>query len=734
MVATGEVRRRAGLRWRRRGGRSIVVSSWLGFAVNVLLLAAAIALVAAGSAYQGSAIAGTARAQHLRLTNAELKSEFLSAQRSLRGYASTGVDRFLQTYYAQRTDFVADLATARGLAWPAVLPGVRREGAAAADAFRLGDAAVAAPRRSAAAASLYDRVGSASARFTAANERLQAGVARQSEELTAGARRSLGIGQAGATLALAIALLVPITGSLIIIYRLAYPLRRITGTVRRLAAGEHEARAGVPAGPAELKSLAQSVNFLAVENDRMRGDLQRRADLAEVVRRASQRIREHLDAEGVVREAVAAIEEHLGSDFVWVGVIADGELTLPEGNPEDWGLRAAVVSSVPPDYLDWSVDLYRRRGSYVLGDLRSAQAMDLPDPVRRALLEIGAVSLLVVPFGSGEELLGELTLVRTKPEPRPWTAAEVQAAEAVALEVGRGLEHARMYAERGETVAELTELDRAKSEFLASVSHDLRTPLTSITGYAEVLADDEGHPLSEAQRRMVGAIGRNGERLRNLIEDILTMSKIEMGAYQPALRPVDLAGEVRDAVADIRAPAGDKGVRVDLSGPAEGLVVTGDADQLGRALGNLLANAVKYTPRGGTITVTGGREDAEAVVSVTDTGIGIPQRDQGSLFTRFFRASNAVSQAIPGTGLGLAIVRAVVDNHQGQVTLSSREGEGTTVVIRLPLLAPDGAPGGDGAPDGAPGGDVAPDGDGGAGAASPSPDGGMGGAEDGGRP
>jgi signal transduction histidine kinase len=185
--------------------------------------------------------------------------------------------------------------------------------------------------------------------------------------------------------------------------------------------------------------------------------------------------------------------------------------------------------------------------------------------------------------------------------------------------------------------------------------------------------------------RMLDTIDRNAARLRSLIEDVLTMSKIETGAFKTVMRPVRLAEVVSSAVAAL-SPIADKGALTltsDESDPA--LVVSGDEDQLDRMMMNLLSNAVKFTPPGGRVTVSANRENGTAVVRVADTGIGIPDKDKKDLFNRFFRASNAVRAAVPGTGLGLSIVRAIIANHGGDLDFQSREGGGTTVTIRLPL-------------------------------------------------
>jgi signal transduction histidine kinase len=235
-------------------------------------------------------------------------------------------------------------------------------------------------------------------------------------------------------------------------------------------------------------------------------------------------------------------------------------------------------------------------------------------------------------------------------------------------------------------VARLQELETAKTDFLSTVSHELRTPLTSISGYVELLLDGDAGQLNTGQERMVEVIVRNTRRLRELIEDMLTLSKIESGAFRTTKREVDLTGLVENALAAI-GPAAAKasvGLRCEVYGP---LTLAADPEQIDRILSNLLANAIKFTPPNGTVTVTGRREGEDVVIVVADTGMGIPEAEQQALFARFFRASNAIHQAVPGTGLGLAIVRTIVDNHGGRIDVDSTEGVGTTVAVRLPADA-----------------------------------------------
>jgi len=227
------------------------------------------------------------------------------------------------------------------------------------------------------------------------------------------------------------------------------------------------------------------------------------------------------------------------------------------------------------------------------------------------------------------------------------------------------------------------ELETAKTVFLSTVSHELRTPLTSIAGYVELLLDAEAGELNPAQQRMLEVIGRNTRRLRELIEDMLIAAAIESGEFRTAKRSVDLAGLVETALAEIASAAAAASVRLcaQVYGP---LPLDADPDQLDRVLADLLANAVKFTPPAGTVTVTGRRDGDTVVLAIADTGMGIPAAEQPALFDRFFRASNAIDQASPGTGLGLAIARTIVESHDGRIEVRSAEKVGTTVTVWLP--------------------------------------------------
>jgi len=233
----------------------------------------------------------------------------------------------------------------------------------------------------------------------------------------------------------------------------------------------------------------------------------------------------------------------------------------------------------------------------------------------------------------------------------------------------------------------LRELDRLKDEFLSLVSHELRTPLTSIRGYLDLVLDEEAGELNSEQRRFLEAVERNSGRLLRLVGDLLFVAQADAGRLSLEQAKVDLASLAADCVEGVAPTAAEKSINLILSAtPVPAFV--GDRGRLGQVLDNLVSNALKFTPEGGTVEVSTKLSGDHVSIEVSDNGIGIPAADQPRLFERFFRSSVAEEQAIPGTGLGLAIVKAIVEAHKGEITIESDPGGGgTTFRVDLPLTA-----------------------------------------------
>ncbi|MET3960725.1 PAS domain S-box-containing protein [Marmoricola sp. OAE513] len=234
------------------------------------------------------------------------------------------------------------------------------------------------------------------------------------------------------------------------------------------------------------------------------------------------------------------------------------------------------------------------------------------------------------------------------------------------------------------------ESDRIKDEFFATVSHELRTPLTSMLGYSELMADLE--QLSPQGKRFLQVITRSAERELRLVDDLLTLVAIEESGLTIRTATIDLEPVVRDAVEAARPRAEDVDIDLSLEIPGFPLQVEGDRDRIGQAIDNLLSNALKFTPSGGSVRVRLRVHGQNAEIEVADSGTGIGDAEPSRIFERLYRAGSAIAQQVPGAGLGLTIALAIVEAHRGTISVVKTDKQGTTFQISIPLAVPVEAP------------------------------------------
>ncbi len=287
-------------------------------------------------------------------------------------------------------------------------------------------------------------------------------------------------------------------------------------------------------------------------------------------------------------------------------------------------------------------------------------------------LRLYELAELVESLGAGGEVVGHLLKI-----PRPgerWVQVN-----GTAILNGRGAREGTLLVFHDLT--RLKKLERAREEFVANVSHELRTPLSLIKGYVETLLDGAmGKP--EVAGKFLQTINRNAERLRLLIEDLLTISELESGRMTLDLQPIALPPLVEKVFGDLKARADPKNIR--LVNRAPDVTVRADSSRLEQVLGNLIDNAIKYGREGGSVTVGGRAMDgAQIEAFVLDDGPGIPAEALDRLFERFYRVDKARSREQGGTGLGLAIVKHIIQNHGGKVWATSQIGKGATFFFTL---------------------------------------------------
>ena len=251
------------------------------------------------------------------------------------------------------------------------------------------------------------------------------------------------------------------------------------------------------------------------------------------------------------------------------------------------------------------------------------------------------------------------------------------------LTVIRDITERKQAEEQAREADTLRELDRLRTELLANISHELRTPLASIKGYATMLLDYDQRLKRDEKREFLETIDKNTDRLVELIEQLLDMSRLNTGILAIDKAPTTINKLCREVIAEAQVRSPDHRVSLELPGRLPRVNI--DARRIQQVLENLIGNAIKYSEAGTEITVTARRVERELLVSVTDQGVGIPEKDLPRVFERKFHAEPRQIPGVGGVGLGLSICKGIVEAHGGRIWIESEEGKGTKCFFTLPL-------------------------------------------------
>ena len=428
-------------------------------------------------------------------------------------------------------------------------------------------------------------------------------------------------------------------------------------------------------GPLVFSAVAAVINQLS-RQQRMRVE-----QAEELVAERTRSLSENVAMIVQLRDKERQYRELLDSfESLWSSITAQAVIATDRGGiVTAWNPGAVRLLGLPVDEALGGVRIDRFFSSAALSMLASDNA-EPPHPVDGLSMADGALApgirALFAQADAGLTVDGDIEVV---------TAAGTTVPARVTVSPhkdGAGAQQGYLFVLTDETRA--VEVARMKDEFVGMISHELRTPLSAIIGFLDLLQNDPAQPLTDDQQEFVGIIERNAQRLLNLVGDLLFTAQVESGRFPLEREEADVAALVRSAVASAGPHAQREGVELVAEVEPGAVPVFIDAGRVGQAIDNLLSNAIKFTPRGGTVTARVRAVDGGVEFSIADTGVGIPEDEQGMLFTRFFRASTATRNAVPGVGLGLTITRAIVLAHGGTMEVSSQEGVGTEFRFTLP--------------------------------------------------
>lgn len=428
-------------------------------------------------------------------------------------------------------------------------------------------------------------------------------------------------------------------------------------------------------GPLVFSAVAAVINQLS-RQQRMRVE-----QAEELVAERTRSLSENVAMIVQLRDKERQYRELLDSfESLWSSITAQAVIATDRGGiVTAWNPGAVRLLGLPVDEALGGVRIDRFFSSAALSMLASDNT-EPPHPVDGLSMADGALApgirALFAQADAGLTVDGDIEVV---------TAAGTTVPARVTVSPhkdGAGAQQGYLFVLTDETRA--VEVARMKDEFVGMISRELRTPLSAIIGFLDLLQNDPAQQLTDDQQEFVGIIERNAQRLLNLVGDLLFTAQVESGRFPLEREEADVAALVRSAVASAGPHAQREGVELVAEVEPGAVPVFIDAGRVGQAIDNLLSNAIKFTPRGGTVTARVRAVDGGVEFSIADTGVGIPEDEQGMLFTRFFRASTATRNAVPGVGLGLTITRAIVLAHGGTMEVSSQEGVGTEFRFTLP--------------------------------------------------
>ena len=488
-------------------------------------------------------------------------------------------------------------------------------------------------------------------------------------------------------------LVISIAASVFLARRMVEPVRALQRGAEQIGKGDLTSRIDVKTGD-ELEDLAGRFNTMTDQLRESYADLEKRVE----VRTAE--LREALDQQTATANVLKVIS---GSPTdvmpVFEAIVRSAQELGDAGGTGIYrydGERVHYVASrgATPQWLEW----IRSRPPWLPGEdtltgrailSRSVVRIEdfLADPKYNQESAVLAANRrgLGVPMLRDGAPIGVLTVMWKDPGPIPEKFEHLL--QTFADQAVIAIENIRLFNEIQEKSRQLEIANKHKSEFLANMSHELRTPLNAIIGFSDVMLGGMTGPMADKQKEFTRDIRDSGRHLLGLINDILDLAKIEAGRMELDIARFNLASAMDNALTLVRGRAERHGIQLETAIGEEVGDYDGDERKFKQIMLNLLTNAVKFTPEGGTVTMAARRLDASYVFSVKDTGIGIAAEDQEKVFEEFRQVGTDYARKAEGTGLGLTLTRRLVELHGGKIRLESEPGKGSTFTFNLPIEA-----------------------------------------------
>lgn len=422
------------------------------------------------------------------------------------------------------------------------------------------------------------------------------------------------------------------------------------------------------------------IQFIArdiTERNTNRRERERHIDQLTILRQIDDELTEMLNTNYVLSLALDAAMRLSGAYAGFIGMKEDGEIKVSQ-----------VIGAYEETPTEQSLKKYPLI-TQLLHDEKPRLISDVSQESDYIAMIDKTKAVMILPLMSYERLVG-ITVIETD-KPERFTEQIFDFIKIITARIAVAVENAQLYqiaqdqlAQLQDLYAQVSDLERLKTDMIRIAAHDLRNPVGVIVGYTQLLERELGDAVNEKRKRYLTSIEGAAKRMEKITTDILSLERIE-NIQSDKRDTLDLGELVKEAFDELEGQAHMKNQDYQFITSAESLSVQGDSAQLGEAVNNLIGNAIKYTPESGTIKVTVVKEDNHAVFKVADTGYGIQEAQQSSLFQPFFRAHSQETVDIDGTGLGLHLVKNIVERFDGTIVFSSVYGEGSTFGFKLPF-------------------------------------------------
>jgi signal transduction histidine kinase len=427
-----------------------------------------------------------------------------------------------------------------------------------------------------------------------------------------------------------------------------------------------------------LLNLLADEAAVAVENARLYTDAQRRLKGMSALVDMAQQVTGNLKVESVMQTTVQIIQGLLGARASTIALLS----------PDKEELVIEAAAGINPKWVHQArMKLGEGVSGRAVSERRPVYIRDTRKQPDFLFFDKVLRSLLAVPLISRDRVIGTITVDSDRVN--AFSQSDIQLMTIAAAQVSVAIANARLYEEAEDRAAklavayrELQESDRLKDELVQNVSHELRTPLTFVKGYVDLLLDGEMGLINPDQQHALQIVGDKTAEITRLIDDIMSLQRIE--STNLMLETFSMVNLVEEAISCHRLTADNHGIFLLWDGPGQPVFVTADRGRLNQVFDNLIGNAMKFSPNGGTVQVNLTEEDGYVRVAIADQGIGVPSDKLDRIFERFYQVDGSARRRFGGTGIGLAIVKRIIDAHQGRIWVESEVNKGSTFYFTLP--------------------------------------------------